>query len=202
MCRALRNDEYLGRYAGTAVALALVEKYVLAPLGTQRIARITVRTTVPADGSCAELSLHYVTETGWSCRDEFGNPVSCGAGSSVITFNGTSQYPIETPAGPVRVCPIEFRRGDSNADGRVDISDAVYTLGFLYLGGASTPCRDAADANDDGAVDISDPILLLDRLFISGSRAVIPPPGIYACGLDPAGDGVGCAGYPACVSSS
>ncbi|MBI4578305.1 MAG: hypothetical protein HY718_01290, partial [Planctomycetes bacterium] len=64
-----------------------------------------------------------------------------------------------------------FRRGDSNADGAVDISDAVAVIGFLFLAGAEPTCLDAADAEDSGVVDISDAISLLSYLFLDA-----PPP--------------------------
>lgn len=38
-----------------------------------------------------------------------------------------------------------FIRGDSNHDGRADLSDAVYTLSWKFLGGPEPACRDAAD---------------------------------------------------------
>ena len=59
--------------------------------------------------------------------------------------------------------------GDSNADGSTDISDAVYTLVFLFAGGKPPPCERQADANDDGKVDVSDPVFLLSFLFMGGA---------------------------------
>src|SRR6266508_4172226 len=61
-----------------------------------------------------------------------------------------------------------FLRGDSNADGAVDLSDAVFTLAFLFSGGSAPACREASDANDDGATDLSDPIYTLSFLFLGG----------------------------------
>src|SRR6185436_6181336 len=43
-----------------------------------------------------------------------------------------------------------FRRGDTNADAHVDVSDSIATLGYLFLGSGAPACLDAADANDDG----------------------------------------------------
>jgi hypothetical protein len=82
-----------------------------------------------------------------------------------------------------------FRRGDSNQDDAVDISDAIHTLGFLFLGGGPLACEDAADANDDGRIDVSDPIGTLSALFSGGSR--LPPPS-RSRGLDPTRDELGC----------
>ena len=65
-----------------------------------------------------------------------------------------------------------FVRGDSNADGTLDISDGVKVLGVLFVGEASPECREALDANDDERVDLSDGIYILSFLFTGGR----PPP--------------------------
>src|SRR3989442_4851131 len=83
---------------------------------------------------------------------------------------------------PTLLGAADFRRGDSNDDGAVDISDAVHLLGFLFLGQSSTlPCKEASDSNDDGEVDLSDAIFSLSFLFTRG--APLPPPGLE-CGQD------------------
>jgi hypothetical protein len=64
-----------------------------------------------------------------------------------------------------------FIRGDADLNGELDLTDAVFVLMRLFLGGEALPCLDAADANDVGRVDISDPIFLLRFLFLGG-----PPP--------------------------
>ena len=79
-------------------------------------------------------------------------------------------------------------RGDANADGRVDLSDAVATLQYLFAGG-STSCLDAADADDTGVVEITDPVFLLGALFL-GTRAVPAP--FPECGTEATGDALGC----------
>lgn len=78
-----------------------------------------------------------------------------------------------------------FKKGDSNSDGTIDISDALNTLSFLFLGQGKMPCFDAADANDDGAVDISDAVSTLSFLFLGGKEIPAPYP---SCGPDPTVD--------------
>ena len=51
-----------------------------------------------------------------------------------------------------------FIRGDANGDGKVNVTDALITLGYLFLKGERPNCFDAADANDDGKINIHDPI--------------------------------------------
>lgn len=98
--------------------------------------------------------------------------------------------------GTPPVAAVEFVRGDSNASGTVDLSDAIFTLSHLFLGGAEPPCRSAADSNDDSSVDVSDPTHTLSHLFLGGPA--LPPP-YPSCGADPTPDGLGCAAFAPCA---
>jgi hypothetical protein len=93
---------------------------------------------------------------------------------------------------------VQFIRADSNADGRVDISDPVYTLSHLFLGGPAHTCEASADANGDLRVDISDPVYTLSHLFLGGPAPARPFPD---CGLssDPDADRLGCESFPRCA---
>jgi hypothetical protein len=82
-----------------------------------------------------------------------------------------------------------FVRGDTDSSGVVDLSDAVSTFSFLFLGGSPPPCLDAADANDDGHLDIADGIAALSRLFLNGIP--LPAPDRWR-GPDPTPDALGC----------
>lgn len=97
-----------------------------------------------------------------------------------------------------------FTRGDCNADGNIaagtlcDISDSIFLLNHLFLGGATPPCLEACDVNDDGEMDISDAVYGLIFCFVGGS----PPPAPFPeCGRDP-GPSLGCASFPACLDCS
>ena len=90
-----------------------------------------------------------------------------------------------------------FLRGDANTDGRTELSDAVFLLNYLFLGGAAPPCGKAADANDDGKINIGDPMYFLYALFLwIGFSLPRPYPD---CGLDPTADSLTCEGYPPCA---
>jgi hypothetical protein len=69
-----------------------------------------------------------------------------------------------------------FRRGDFQADGAIDIFDAVNTLEWLFLGEGAPGCIAVMNTNGDKAVDISDPISLLEFLFLEGPQPVAPFP--------------------------
>jgi hypothetical protein len=88
-----------------------------------------------------------------------------------------------------------FRRGDTNGDGQFDLSDAVAILAFLFQGGQTPGCLDAADVNDSGALDLSDGIYSLGFLFLGGSR---PPSPFPDCGADPTDDKLDCKEFRPC----
>ena len=46
-----------------------------------------------------------------------------------------------------------FRRGDADASGAMDLTDALVVLGYLFRGAAALPCQKAGDVNDDGNDD-------------------------------------------------
>lgn len=74
-----------------------------------------------------------------------------------------------------------FKRGDANADGTLDLADAVDTLQLLFGGGRANPCPDAVDANDDESLNIADAVWILQFIFTGGPAPPEPYPG---CGLD------------------
>lgn len=77
-----------------------------------------------------------------------------------------------------------FLRGDTNNDGKSNLSDAVFLLNYLFTGGASPPCNPVADINNDGKRNLSDAVFLLRHLFLGESQ----PPGPFPeCGTDPDG---------------
>ena len=85
-----------------------------------------------------------------------------------------------------------FRRGDSNATGDINITDGVFVLNYLFLGGPEPPCQDAADSDDNGTLNITDGVRILNYLFLGGPAP--PAPGPDVCGSDPTPDDL-----PACV---
>lgn len=100
------------------------------------------------------------------------------------------------PVPECRSRPI-FRRGDSNADGEIDLTDGVFTLVYLLLGGREPPCHDASDANGDEGLDLADAVSTFTYLFLGGTEP--PAPGPFACGEDPAGDRLGCESFDVCA---
>jgi hypothetical protein len=84
---------------------------------------------------------------------------------------------------------VHFIRGDSSRDFCVDLSDAIYTLTYLFLGGSDPACLDAADVDDSGKLDLTDAIYTLSFLFLGGQAPSTPFP---VSGTDPTPDDLGC----------
>ena len=97
----------------------------------------------------------------------------------------------KTAGGPVGP---RFRRGDVDVSGTIDVTDAVKLLNYLFLGGATPECLDAADFDNSNVADISDAVANLSYQFLGGVASAAPGPN--TCGSDPTPDDLGCAVYP------
>jgi hypothetical protein len=106
--------------------------------------------------------------------------------------------PVPVTSGEVwsfEVLTRPFLRGEVNDDGAIDITDAVFLLGYLFLGGEEPPCLESADADDNGELEITDAIRLLSYLFLGGEA---PPPPFADCGPDPTEDDLDCRAFEGC----
>ena len=71
---------------------------------------------------------------------------------------------------------IRFIRGDADSSGVVNITDGIFALNFLFLGGPDPSCADAADADDSSVINITDGIYILNFLFLGGPNPPAPHP--------------------------
>ena len=63
--------------------------------------------------------------------------------------------------------------GDANGDGDVNISDAIWLINYVFMGGQPPPpVLACGDANGDGAAADSDVIWIINYVFVGGD-----PPG-------------------------
>ena len=87
-----------------------------------------------------------------------------------------------------------FIRSDADGSGQIDISDSVFLLNFLFLGGPEPECQLAADVDASDSINITDPVYLLNFLFLGGQQ---PPHPFPDCG-DSFGNGtLFCNVFPA-----
>ncbi|HZN56621.1 MAG TPA: hypothetical protein VFD71_01000 [Planctomycetota bacterium] len=173
--------------AASTVIVNQFEEQWLQPEGTQAIARLTV--TAEVGDVERELRLYY----------EDGIFAQGSHMSNAVTSEGASYIPVlRSVSVPILSLPrIPFRLGDTNADGRQDLSDAVNVLNFLFQGGREPQCMKTAELNGDGRVDLSDPLFLLGFLFLHSS---FPREPYRSCdAIDPPSDSLSCDSYPPCA---
>jgi len=88
-----------------------------------------------------------------------------------------------------------FVRADGNQDGIVTLSDAVYTLTYLFVEAANSDCISSQDTNDDGLINIADVMQTLNYIFGTGTGDPTPPAPFPSCGVDPTPDSLDCNTY-------
>ena len=118
-----------------------------------------------------------------------GNERPCWDGHDM----GAYEYCGEEPPSPLP----QFSRGDANADGILNIADAIFILAYVFSSGPDPSCISSADGNDDGKIDVADGVSILGYLF-SGENELPPP--FLRCGPDPTEDGLGCNEFGPCMS--
>ncbi len=102
----------------------------------------------------------------------------------VVVDGGTSVTPEFVDDCTAIIAPppaLDYRRGDSNDDGIVNIADIIWLLSELFLSGPATDCVGADDSNSDGLVDAADAVYTANMLFLAGPDPAAPYPD---CGVD------------------
>ena len=179
----------------SAVVLSFNRPITLPPQGSELVLRLTGDVDTTGNSAAGDTTpFHGVRVLDSS---EVGLKSGAQPVQTLVTLRGESAFATASSTSVVVTAVIspEFLRADANDDGAVDMSDAVFNLNFLFLGGPASTCMDASDANDSGAVDLSDTVFVLSHLFLGGSP---PPPPFPACGVDPTRDSIGCALYLSC----
>lgn len=86
-----------------------------------------------------------------------------------------------------------FLRGDSDANGIVNLGDVLHAAHHVLGRRSAGPCQDAMDSDDDGLLTLGDPIYLMVFLYLGGPP--VPPP-YPEPGPDPTPDALDCNEYP------
>ena len=79
----------------------------------------------------------------------------------------------------VQADETSFIRGDANDDSMVNLTDAIFILSHLFMGGQGPACLAAADSTGNRSLDLSDSVFLLNFLFNGGDA---PPAPFPECG--------------------
>jgi hypothetical protein len=81
--------------------------------------------------------------------------------------DGITQIPLAFQAGYIEVLS-GADCGDANDDGTVNISDAVYIIDYIFVGGNPPVLYYLADVNLDGKINLTDVIYLVNYIFRGG----------------------------------
>jgi len=97
-----------------------------------------------------------------------------------VTDNGNPSL-TNTMDFEMEVIAQEFTCGNTNADDKVNISDAVYIINYVFISGSPAPNPlESGNVNCDADVNVSDAVYIINYVFIGGS----PDP------CDPDNDGI------------
>jgi hypothetical protein len=192
---------------GTVCRIFHNDTEILARVTNGDVVHYSVQATV-ADGDTLDFAID---------ADGAGNLAAAGIDAIVDGSDNTNFTATIATREPVTAGPF-FVRGDADASGAINITDAIFLLGYLFQGTAAPTCIDAADVDGlgDGAPNITDAIYLLGWLFQGSAPPPAPvpmnlgqPSASYvagqSCGVDPGdgdpadpADGMGCASFPPC----
>lgn len=154
------------------------DKRALPPGVNQRLANIVV----DIRPSATDVPFTEIALSNGIGRPPLNNVITVGSQSVLPRLGKASKITIEPLQPPF---PKFFLRGDTDGGGRINLSDPIATLNFLFVGGAEPDCLDAADATDDGVINLTDPLFVLNFLFQAGAYPLPPYP---RPGLDPTPD--------------
>ena len=141
--------------------------------------------SLPQNGEARLLSLTFMkTDPGLQSRLFFqdgkvgsGQPIS-----NAVIIEGTSQTPSNLSDISLGA---EFRRGDANSDGKVDLADAAFLINYLYFYGKASTCEDAMAVGQPNSVTLGDPKLLWWWIWVGDAFREPEAPGPFTPGPEP-----------------
>ncbi|NIP44205.1 MAG: hypothetical protein GWN61_22425 [candidate division Zixibacteria bacterium] len=80
-------------------------------------------------------------------------------------YGDTTSGPVwsfTTIAGPSYTC------GDANGDTTINVSDAVWIINYVFVGGDAPQPLESGDTNCDGSCNISDAVWIINYVFVGG----------------------------------
>ncbi len=104
----------------------------------------------------------------WRCQRR-GMALLLGGLLAVCGLPLATSYALDDPD----LCFGLPTRGDTDGSGRIDLTDAMGLLQYLFLGEARPACPTNADADGNGTLDLTDAVRILAYLFVGGEPPVI-----------------------------
>jgi hypothetical protein len=89
---------------------------------------------------------------------------------SIAPAFGSVNPNVSTPVfTKMTICRYPYSCGDSNADGSVNVSDAVHIINYVFIGGNPPDPMESGDCNCDGSCNVSDAVWIINYVFIGGN---------------------------------
>jgi hypothetical protein len=163
------GGEPQGKGVTSAVVFLCGDVFTLQTHATDTVLGITLESPRPATGQSVSGKL--------VCRDGLvgqGAPVPniatiggnslpfCTCSDLTVRFDGIPSFP--------------FRRCDTDGSGRLEVSDAISFLSWLFLRGEAPACAPAADCDGDRRHTVTDAVHALLFLFGGGAPPPLPFP--------------------------
>jgi FG-GAP repeat/Dockerin type I domain len=89
--------------------------------------------------------------------------------TAVIVGNGEEDRAYVYVLGTTDVC-ADYVCGDANTDLTVNVSDAVWIINYVFVGGDPPDPLDSGDANCDGTSNVSDAVWIINYVFVGGNE--------------------------------
>lgn len=121
-----------------------------------------------------EWKLDGEVQPGWNDTTFSFTPAELGQFSVTVTLSDTTSLVMNLPDSVLApshtwvVNAEDFLCGDADGNYVVNISDAVYLIGYIFGGGEAPEPPAAADADCDAIVNISDAVYLVGYIFGGG----------------------------------
>ena len=137
---------------------------------------LTLTATITPDDATNK-ELNWTTSNGDAATvDENGKVSAVGTGTTTITATATDG------SGVAASCEVtvtekaaDFKMGDVNGDGVIDVSDVLTTASYAIGNESETFNFDAADVNKDGGIDVSDVLLVANIAIGKEANAALAP---------------------------
>jgi len=138
--------------------------------------KVTVKITYPSSVSNTTQYWKFGPTPGNSTPHWYQIPVGSNDGDNVITINITdgglgdhdltANGVIADPGGIANT----FICGDVNNDGKVNLSDIIYLVNYIFKGGPAPIPLQAGDVNKNGQVNLADIVYLVNYIFKGGPK--------------------------------
>jgi len=124
-------------------------------------------------GSCTDWQMclaEVFANNGMTVVNYFGSPINpFNKGTETPEDMFFLKYTADASDGEFNYyADAAFIPGDANGDGGVNVSDAVWIVNYVFVGGDPPQPLESADSNCDSMVNVSDAVFLINYVFVGG----------------------------------